>query len=176
MTHTHSFGHGLRRNARGVRHAIGVRRESVAFGAYRGERGRAWNVTRPNNHRKDEFIGTVFVFQRLDITDRDLDLLAGKNVGDRLRKDVWTLLIQQAGCLAVGLGGFIDGLGFFAPQDLSAHRAISHDHGHIIDSSILGQRKRVDCFDLFSERIFKLLSDYHARQESADLRSGAGVL
>ena len=130
----------------------------------------AGNVAWPNDHGKHEFVRAIFVLQGLDIADRNLDLFTGKNVGDRLRENVWSFLIQETRSLAIRLRGFVDGLRFFASQNLSAHRAIADEHGHFIDRSVLWQRKGVNCFDLFLEWVFKFLCDDGARQESADLR------
>src|SRR6266849_7466982 len=170
MTGAHAFRRRRRCNSRTVRHAIRVGRETVSPGTSLAAGGRAGNVTWSDHHRKDKFIRTVFVFQSLDITDRNLDLLTGQNVGDGLGEDVWPLLIQQAGGLTAGFRGFIDGFGFFAPQNFAAHGAVADDHGHVIDRRILRQGKRIDRFNLFRERIFKLLRDDYARKKSANLR------
>ena len=130
----------------------------------------AGNVARPNDHRKHEFIRAVFVFQILDVADRNPDLFTRKNVGDRLREDVWSFLIQKTRCLAIRLRSFIDGLRFFASQNFSAHRAIADEHGHVVDRGVLWQRKGVNGFDLFLEWVFKFLRDDGPGQESADLR------
>src|SRR2546428_7752593 len=166
----HAFGERVWRNARSVRHLIGVWRKTISVCIWLGAGRVAGNVARPNDHGKHEFIRAVFVLQSLDIADRNLDLFAGKNVGDRLREDVWPFLIQKASSLATGLRGLVDGLGFFTPQNLSAHRAIADEHGHVIDRSVLWQRKGVNGFDLFLEWVFKFLRDNGARQESPDLR------
>ena len=170
MPDAHAFGDRLWRNARSVRHLIGIWRKTISACIWLGAGRVAGNVARPNDHGKHEFIRAVFVFQSLDIADRNLDLFTGQNVGDRLRENVRSFLIQKAGSLATGLRGFVDSLRFFAAQNLSAHRAIADEHGHVIDRSVLRQGKGVDCFDLFLEWVFKFLRYDNARQESADLR------
>src|SRR5215831_15296414 len=56
--------------------------------------GLAWNVARSDDHRKYKLVGAVFVFECLQVADGDGDLLAGHNVGHRLRKDVRALLVE----------------------------------------------------------------------------------
>src|SRR6266567_2620420 len=170
MTNTHAFRDRSRRNARSVRYLIRVWRKTISVCICLGAARVAGNVARPNDHGKHEFVRAIFVLQGLDIADRNLDLFAGKNVGDRLRENVWSFLIQKARSLATGLRSFIDGLRFFASQNLSAHGAIADEHGHVIDGGVLWQRKCVNRFDFFLEWVFEFLRDDGARQESADLR------
>ena len=135
----------------------------------------AGNVAWSNDQGKHEFVRAIFVLQGLDIADRNLDLFTGKNVGDRLRENVWPFLIQKTCSLPIRLRSFIDGLRFFASQNLSAHGAISDEHGHVIDRGVLWQRKRVNRFDLFLKWVFKFLRDDSASQESADLHLHVSV-
>src|SRR5882724_11486530 len=94
----------LRRDAGTIRHAVRVWRKAVALGTF----GPTRNVTWSNDHGKNKFVRTIFVFQSFDVADRDFDLLAGQDVGHGLREDVRTLLIQQARSLAVVLCSFVN--------------------------------------------------------------------
>src|SRR5262249_49321090 len=84
MTGTRSRGSDFRVESGSVRHCRSVR--LTCF----------WDVTRGDHHGKYKLVCAVFVLQRFDITDGDLDLLAGQNVGYGLRKDIWSLLVQQS--------------------------------------------------------------------------------
>ena len=134
-----------------------------------GTRGVAGNITRTHHHWENKFVRTVLVFQGLHIADRDLNPFPRKNVRDRLRENIRSLLIQQARRLAVVFSRFINRLGFFASQNFSAHSAVANQHCHVIDRGILRQGKRVNRFNFFTERIFEFLRDRYARQKSADL-------
>ena len=68
----------------------------------------AGTVTRPDDHREDEFVRAVLVLQRLDVADLYDDLLAGHDVGDRLREDVRPLLVEQARGLVPRLRRLVD--------------------------------------------------------------------
>src|SRR6266705_2902793 len=97
-----------RRDARSVRHTIRIGCETISFRANRLAR----HITRADDHRKHEFIRPVFILKSLDVTNRDLDLFAGKDVRDRLREDVRPLLIEETCSLTIRPGSFINRLRF----------------------------------------------------------------
>ena len=70
--------------------------------------------------------------------------------------------------MAVISGGLINCLRFFASQNFSTHCAVADKHCHVIDRGVLWERKGVDRFNLFTERIFEFLRDGYARKKSAD--------
>src|SRR6185369_677473 len=47
--------------------------------------------------------------------------------------------------------------------------ALADHHCHIVNGRVCRQRKYVDGFDFFFERVFELLRDVYARQKASDL-------
>src|SRR5262249_6765784 len=156
-----------------------VRRpSSTIWAACRGRLFADWlarNVAWADDHRKNEFISSVFVLQKFDVTDRDLHLGAWSDVGHGLREDVWTLLIEQARCLSGFAGGFVNGPRLFAAFDFAFDRAVADDHGHIVNRRRLRRREDVNGLDLFLKRIVKFLGDGDAGERAAHFGSDVGV-
>jgi hypothetical protein len=138
--------------------------------------GRAGHVTRAYNHWKHKLIRAILILQSFHITDCDFDLLAGKDVCDRLREDVWAFLIEQSRDFAARLRGFVNCLRLFTRKNFPAYRTLADDHRHIVDGRVLRQGKRVNRLDLFFKGIFELLRYYDARKEAADFDFDVGVL
>ena len=59
-----------------------------------------------DDHREMPFVPAIRIRQRVEVADVDVDLLAGLDVGDRLRKNVRTLLRQQRGDVALRLASW----------------------------------------------------------------------
>src|SRR5215468_7956030 len=183
MSCAFAFGSYLRRNARGVRNLACVRRPSSTIGSAIGGAcsGRLFAdwlsgyITRADDHRKNEFISSVYVFQKLDVTDRDLYFGAGSDVGHGLSEDVGTLLVEQARGLSGFPRGFVDCARLFAAFDFAFDGAVADDHRHIINGRRLRQGEDVDGFDLFLKRIVKLLGDGDAGERAADFGFDVGV-
>src|ERR1044071_6847439 len=66
-------------DTRCIRNPIGIGSKAVAL---RSSGRRTGNVAWSNNHRKHKLVRAVNVVQSLDVADRDLYLLARKNVCD----------------------------------------------------------------------------------------------
>src|SRR5262245_36044058 len=115
------------------------------------------NVTFTNHHREGPLISSVFILQRLNVTDRDPDFLAGHDVGNGLREDVWPFLIEQTRNFTHLLRTVVSGLGLFTAHDLSFNRALADDHRHVVNGRCLRQRKGVDRFNLVGKWIGELL-------------------
>ncbi len=160
------------RDARGVRHAVRIRRPAAAL----LPGGGAGHVARPHHHGEVELVAAVFVRQRLDIADGHFDLGAGRDVGHRLGKDVGPLLVEQAGELALRAGLLVNFAGLFATLDYALYHTIGDAQRHVVHGSVVGERKGIDGLNGFGEGIFELLGDVHPRHEAADFRLDAGVL
>src|SRR5687768_14479721 len=172
MSGSHAGGRWLRSDSRAVWNLIGIWCKTIA-GLSAG--GVTRNVSGSDNHRKNKLVSSILVFQCLNITNRDLDFFPRKNVCDRLGEDIWSFLVQQAGHLSTCFRSFINSLCLLAWQDFSTHNAITNQHGHVVNRGVVWQRKDVDSFNLFLERIFKVLCDDYARQKAADFDLHIGV-
>src|SRR5207302_1069034 len=172
VTGARAFGGDPRGDVRCVRNAIGVGRPAAALMAGR----LSGNIARADHQRKYEFVGAFFIAQGFDVADGDGDLFAGQDVGDRLREDVGTLLIEQRGDVASVLGVLVDGTRFFTALDEATHSAVTDLDGHIVDGCVLRQRESVDGFDVLGRRVGEDLRDCNAGEEAADAGANVGVL
>jgi hypothetical protein len=166
-----ALGRNRRRDFGGVRNLVGVRRPAAALLAD----SFAGDVSGADDHGKYKLVGTVFVFEGLQVSDGDGDLLARQDVGHGLGEDVGALLVEQGGDVS-GLPGFVvDGARFFALADDSAHGAVADLHGHVVNGGVFGQRECIDRFDRLRSRVLEGLSDGDAGEESADAAAHFGV-
>src|SRR6185436_19420809 len=166
MTAPHSRRDHLWRDPRAIPHLIRVRSKSVSLSTHvRRPRYVTWSY----DHGKDKLVSSLFILQCFDVTDRDFDLFTRKNIRDRLREDVRSLLIQKTRHLAVCFCCLVNSLSFFAWKNLSPNGTTANRHSHVVDSGILRKWKCVDRFNLVLEWILEFLRDADAREESTNL-------
>src|SRR4030042_2030484 len=60
------------------------------------------------HHGEDQLVDAGVVGEVLDVAHHDVDPLAGRDVGDRLREDVRPLLLEERGSVALPPGGLVD--------------------------------------------------------------------
>src|SRR5512145_859331 len=99
----------------------------------------AGNVAFAHDHGKREFIDAVFISKRLDIADRHFDRGARRNVGDRLGKEIRSLLIKERGGASFSSRFRKEPLSFLATFDLAANYAPADIHRQLIYSGTLRQ-------------------------------------
>lgn len=168
---TSSFGRHRRRNL------VRIRDQGRGRSPARRRRAgrQAGHVAGLDYHREAELVLAVLPGQGFDVTDGDVDLLAGLDIRDRLSEDVRPFLVQQACDMAQRFRPLVD-LASLAPlADLAADSPAAHAHRHAVHRGTFRQRKHVDRFDLLAERVVELLANGDPRHKTRDLRLHVGV-
>src|SRR5204863_5009732 len=104
-----------------------------------------------------------------NVADRDNNFFAWENIGHRLSEDVRPLLIQKTCDVPRFARGFINRASFFATLDQPSYRAIANNQRQVVNHGVLWQRKSVNGFDLFLERIREFMGNDRARNETTHL-------
>src|SRR5436309_1486542 len=162
----------------GIRHLVSVRhgapvlswllqRNILKFRVARilhlagGSGGIARDIARSNYCREYKFISAGLILQQFKDRERDLDFAIGRNVGDRLGKDVGTLLVKQGGGVSGGAGGVEDLARLFAFLDYSLDFTLAHLHGHAIYRAVMRQGKDIDGLYSVGQDVLKFLRDHN---------------
>src|SRR5262249_45568031 len=130
-----AFGRDGRTDTRFVRNPSSIGQTPSALIADRSSR----DVARSNYHGEYELVATTLVVEILHITNSHGDLFVRQYVGDGLGEDVWPLLIEQRGEMALLLCLLVDGLRLLTLLDQAANRAIPDLDGHAVNCSHLRQ-------------------------------------
>lgn len=114
---------------------------------------------RPDDHREDVLKRAVPVGQGVEVGDRHVDRTAGLDVRDLLREDVWPLLREERGNVALRprLGVHLFGLGLVA--DDAADATLTNGHDELVHRRVLRQREHVHRLDLAVVGVLELLRD-----------------
>ena len=98
----------------------------------------------------------------------DNDDFVRTNVGDVIGEQVGTLLLEEGGLLALGLGVFVDLLGFLLLLDVANDDSVADHHLQCIDGRAIGQGEHIDAFDPAIRRVFEPLGDPGADDGTGD--------
>ena len=160
--------HG-RRYLRGIGHGRGIRRPAGTFAADRIE----WHsryVAGRHRRRHPQAEDVLVVSERFLVFDLYRDRLPGCDIGDRRRKQVGALLLDETRFPARRFRRFVF---FYCPRflaDLAFDEAFADIKPQVVDSRLVGQRIHVYALDPLLAVIAKLLAHAHPRNRPADAR------
>ena len=142
----------------------------------RGRRGHCvlalWRVRRAvarrqrQRHAKAELAGVVT--RRLQVFDRDVDVLAGRDVRDGGREQVRARLPHEARALPGDARFAVDALGRVPLVDLALDHALADLHGKAIDGGVVRERQHVHGLHVARAAVAEPLCYAHARHDARD--------
>lgn len=116
-----------------------------------------FNNLRSAGQAKGEFI--ALLVHRLLIFDLHQHGFAWTDIGDRVAKNVGTVLLGQRRLLAVLPGLFVNNARLLAFLDVANDDVLADDHPQHVDRRAIGQRIDVTCLDEVLRRVLEGLRD-----------------